>query len=268
MTTRSNPCALAISEWRAAPFRVDGEAVFAIGDIHGCADQLSVLLETASQLARNTGGKSRLIFLGDLISRGPSSLDALALWSSPSLENAFDKVHRLWGNHEQLLMLSIGGGVLAKSAESIWMQNDGNTFVNELRRRTAKADAPLTRSLVVDAIGEPIMERLQHLEKCVCIGNAIFVHAGIDPTLDVPEALSMSWDTFGGNHWAWIREPFLAWRAGFGGSMIVHGHTPPEKHRLFSGYPDPHVIQHDRLCLDAGSAVTGIVAAAQIEDGR
>jgi len=35
-----------------------------------------------------------------------------------------------------------------------------------------------------------------------------------------------------------------------------------------SGYPDPHVVQHDRLCLDGGSAATGIVAAAQIEDGR
>jgi serine/threonine protein phosphatase 1 len=35
-----------------------------------------------------------------------------------------------------------------------------------------------------------------------------------------------------------------------------------------SGYPDPHVFQHDRLCLDGGSALTGIVVAAQIEDGR
>jgi len=73
---------------------------------------------------------------------------------------------------------------------------------------------------------------------------------------------------FGGNHWAWIQEPFLAWRGGFGGLMVVHGHTPPAKHRMLSGYPDPHVLQHDRLCLDGGSALTGIVTAAQIEDGR
>jgi serine/threonine protein phosphatase 1 len=50
--------------------------------------------------------------------------------------------------------------------------------------------------------------------------------------------------------------------------MVVHGHTPPAKHRMLSGYPDQHVVQHDRLCLDGGSALTGIVAAAQIEDGR
>jgi serine/threonine protein phosphatase 1 len=50
--------------------------------------------------------------------------------------------------------------------------------------------------------------------------------------------------------------------------MVVHGHTPPAKHREMSGYPDPHVFQHDRLSLDGGSTVTGIVAAAQIEDGR
>ena len=69
-------------------------------------------------------------------------------------------------------------------------------------------------------------------------------------------------DVFGGNHWAWIQEPFLAWRGGFGGLMVVHGHTPPPKHRAMSGYPDPHVVQHDRLCLDGGSAATGIVAGS------
>jgi serine/threonine protein phosphatase 1 len=50
--------------------------------------------------------------------------------------------------------------------------------------------------------------------------------------------------------------------------MVVHGHTPPAKHRVMSHYPDPHVFQHDRLSLDGGSALTGIVAGAQIEDGR
>jgi serine/threonine protein phosphatase 1 len=50
--------------------------------------------------------------------------------------------------------------------------------------------------------------------------------------------------------------------------MVVHGQTPPPKHRIMSGYPDPHVFQHDRLSLDGGSASTGIVADAQIENGR
>jgi serine/threonine protein phosphatase 1 len=266
MTTASIPCALTVSDWRDAPFRVDGESVFAIGDVHGCADQLAALLEKATELAERSA--TRLIFLGDLICRGPSSVGALARWSARSLDAAFDNVHRLAGNHEQLLMLSIGGGDVAESARSKWMTMDGDTFVKELRRSTGRPDAPLTRSLVADAAGETVMQRLDKLEPHLRLGNVIFVHGGIDPARDVATALADPWTVFGGNHWAWIQEPFLAWRGGFGGSIVVHGHTPPAKHRMLSGYPDPHVLQHDRLCLDGGSALTGIVTAAQIEDGR
>jgi serine/threonine protein phosphatase 1 len=258
---------LSVSEWREASFRVDGETIFAIGDVHGCVGQLSGLLDHISELSQRSAS-TRLIFLGDLICRGPNSVGALAAWSNRSLDAAFDKVHRLSGNHEQLLMLSVGGSDIAESAKSKWIGIDGDTFVDECRQVAGKPDARLTRGLVFDAVGETVMDRLENLEAHVRIGNAIFVHGGIDPALDADTSLAMPWNVFGGNHWAWIQEPFLAWRGGFGGLMIVHGHTPPAKHRLMSGYPDPHVVQHDRLSLDGGSAATGIVAAAQIEDGR
>jgi hypothetical protein len=32
---------VSISDWKAAPFDVKGETVFAIGDVHGCADELA-----------------------------------------------------------------------------------------------------------------------------------------------------------------------------------------------------------------------------------
>jgi len=260
-------CTLSVSEWREAPFRVEAETVFAIGDVHGCVGQLSLLLEHVSGLPRGAA-PTRLIFLGDLICRGPSSVDALTQWAAQRLDAGFDRVHRLSGNHEQLLMLSIGGSAVAESARAKWMSIDGDTFVNELQRNTGRPHAPLTRGLVSDAVGATVMDRLDGLEAHVRIGNVIFVHGGIDPVLDAATALSMPRDVFGGNHWAWIQQPFLAWRGGFGGLMVVHGHTPPAKHRMMSGYPDPHVLQHDRLCLDGGSAATGIVTGAQIEDGR
>src|ERR1044072_2610739 len=124
-----------ISDWRAAPVRVDGETIFAIGDVHGCADHLSLLLERLAAEARGMHD-SRLIFLGDLICRGPSSLGALRLWSAPHLAESFKTIDRLFGNHEQLLMLSVGvgGGSLAEAARTRWMTIDGMTFVDELRR--------------------------------------------------------------------------------------------------------------------------------------
>ena len=35
-----------ISEWKPAPFELEGETVFAIGDVHGCAEELRALLGT------------------------------------------------------------------------------------------------------------------------------------------------------------------------------------------------------------------------------
>jgi serine/threonine protein phosphatase 1 len=251
------------SDWREAPIRLDGETVFAIGDVHGCHGQLAALLERFSALAPD---QARLIFLGDLICRGPSSLAALTLWADPVLDKRFAHVDRLSGNHEQLLMLSVGND--GQAAFDKWMTIDGMTFVDELRRKTGRSGAPLTRNLLLEAAGQTVVDRLDHLQSHVWIGNTIFVHGGLDPAADPATHLAAPYSEFGGNHWAWINEPFLKWRGGFNGLMVVHGHTPPARHRQMSGYPDPHVFQHDRLSLDGGSAVTGIVAAAQIEDGR
>jgi serine/threonine protein phosphatase 1 len=256
---------LDVSDWRDAPLQLD-ETVFAIGDVHGCHEQLARLLAEFSGLSAQR--PARLIFLGDLICRGPSSLAALNLWSDPALTHRFTRVHRLSGNHEQLLMLAIGGADIARAAYDRWMTIDGITFVDELRQTTGKPNAPLTRDLVRDAAGERTLERLDHLEHHVRLGNIVFVHGGLDPSVDIDTALAPPFAQFGGNHWAWIQEPFLKWCDGFGGTMVVHGHTPPEKHRSMSGYPDPHVFQHDRLSLDGGSFATGIVAAAQLENGR
>src|SRR4051812_33827232 len=110
------------SDWREAPLRLD-EAIFAIGDVHGCHLELAVLLDTLAALAIDR--PARLIFLGDLICRGANSLAALALWAAPGLERRFTRVHRLSGNHEQLLMLSVGGESIARAAYDKWMTIDG-----------------------------------------------------------------------------------------------------------------------------------------------
>src|ERR1043165_5562012 len=254
------------SAWREHLLRLDGETIFAIGDVHGCDAQLAALLEVFSKLAAERS--ARLIFLGDLICRGPSSVAALKLWADPALDARFARVHRVTGNHDQLLMLSIGGGPNAQAAYERWMGIDGQTFADEMRRVTGRSDAPLTRELLREAAGDQVLARLDRLECHVQIGNTIFVHGGIDPSVTPEAALAAPFTEFGGNHWAWINEAFLKWRGGFGGFMVVHGHPPPERHRQMSGYPDPHVFQHDRLSLDGGSSRTGIVAAAQFEDGR
>lgn len=39
-----------ISDWRPAPMSVNGERLFVVGDIHGCADQLAAWLDACELL--------------------------------------------------------------------------------------------------------------------------------------------------------------------------------------------------------------------------
>jgi serine/threonine protein phosphatase 1 len=102
----------------------------------------------------------------------------------------------------------------------------------------------------------------------VRLGNTLFVHGGLDPHADPDEFLTRPWTLFTEARWAWINHGFLDWKGRFAGTLVVHGHTPPDKHRAISGMADPHAFEGDRLGLDGGSARTGIVTAAEIRDGR
>ena len=63
-------------------------ATFVIGDIHGCWDQLKRLLG----LIDFNRGRDRLLLVGDLVNRGPGSLEVLR-WAR---------------NHESCLQLVLG----------------------------------------------------------------------------------------------------------------------------------------------------------------
>ena len=112
------------------------------------------------------------------------------------------------------------------------------------------------------------MHRLSGMRSHVRLGNTLFVHGGLDPHADPDEFLTRPWTIFTEARWAWINHGFLDWKDGFGGTLVVHGHTPPDKHKAISGMEDPHLFEGDRLGLDGGSARTGIVAAAEIQNGR
>ena len=43
---------------------------YAIGDVHGCFD-------TLEQLLQQIPNKSRLVFIGDIVNRGPKSLESV-----------------------------------------------------------------------------------------------------------------------------------------------------------------------------------------------
>jgi serine/threonine protein phosphatase 1 len=66
---------------------------FVVGDLHGCKKELDRLM----QLVEFDRKVDRLISVGDLVDRGPNSLDCLLLLRAPWF-------HAVMGNHEQLLL--------------------------------------------------------------------------------------------------------------------------------------------------------------------
>src|ERR1700748_3491935 len=114
------PVAVDISPWRPAPFALDGKTVFAVGDVHGCAGHLHSLIDTIGTLARESAGPRRVVYLGDLIDRGPDTLGVLRLWAGGPQAHGVDRVDRLIGNHEILMLLAIRGGALASKAATMW----------------------------------------------------------------------------------------------------------------------------------------------------
>ena len=260
-----------ITEWKPAPFDLGAETVvFAIGDVHGCAEELRVLLAAIVELARESSGKRRVVYLGDMINRGPDTIGVLDLWAQDAEAHGVDHVDRLMGNHEIMMLLAAIGGPHAHRAESMWLSKrmGGQVFLDQMLSRAGQPSGRTELRLIQAALGEPVMHRLFGMRSHVRLGNTLFVHGGLDPHADPDEFLARPWTIFTEARWAWINHGFLDWTAGFNGTLVVHGHTPPDKHKTISGMEDPHLFEGDRLGLDGGSARTGIVTAAEIRNGR
>jgi serine/threonine protein phosphatase 1 len=162
------------------------------------------------------------------------------------------------------------GGPHARKAEAMWLSKrmGGQKLLDQMAARAGHSTAHADQALLESALGRRVVQRLYGMRSHVSIGNTLFVHGGLDPHADPDEFLTRPWTVFTEARWAWINHGFLDWKGGFGGTLVVHGHTPPDKHTAISGMADPHLFEGDRLGLDGGSARTGIVMGAQIQDGR
>jgi len=86
-------------EWTDVP------RIVAIGDVHGSYDKLITLLKGTGMVDDAlawAGGQAHLVFIGDLIDRGPREIDVLDLARRLEEEApaAGGQVHVLLGNHE------------------------------------------------------------------------------------------------------------------------------------------------------------------------
>jgi serine/threonine protein phosphatase 1 len=231
--------------WRAPV----GQRLYAIGDIHGRRDLLDELLAMidADDAARGPSKETRLIFLGDLVDRGPDSRTVVE--RVMALTEASESVICLKGNHEELLIRSWEGD---RKTAAVFHRNGGRETILSYGVDPETYDAGDLGD-VVELIGASVPPRhiafLDGLSDWVQAGDYLFVHAGIKPGVDLEEQSA--------SDMRWIRKDFTDWR-GDHGLMVVHGHT----------ITDGVDAQDNRIGIDTGAYATGRLTAIGLEDDQ
>ena len=227
------------------PSAPPGYRAYAIGDIHGRLDLLEDLLaKIHAELQHHPAERTLLVFVGDLIDRGPSSaqvVERLRTYSRQSIQTVF-----LLGNHEEVLLRILGGDA---SLIEKWRWFGGSECLQSYGVNPAQLDRGSDEeglAIVRKAIPREHVRFLESFSDSCRFGDYLFVHAGIRPGIEIEQQSQ--------NDLRWIREPFLFDDSDHG-CVVVHGHT-------ISRQVD---LRRNRIGIDTGAYRSGVLSALAIE---
>ena len=188
-----------------------------------------------------------LVFLGDLIDRGPDSagvVERLRAYDPPFARTIF-----LTGNHEELMLRVLEGDTRPLQQ---WLKYGGAECVESYGVDVAEL-LGLPRREALDLLRSRVpaahLTFLRDMKDSYRFGDYLFVHAGVRPGVSLDEQSR--------NDLRWIREPFLSHGQPHD-LMIVHGHTIVDE-----------VEEHgNRIAIDTGAYASGVLTALAIEDDR
>lgn len=203
--------------------------VFAIGDIHGCANELNALLAKLRPASDDT-----VVFLGDYVDRGPNAKGVIDQILELSKRT---NVIALKGNHEEMLLQFL---------EEPDAPGAGMFVVNG-------GSATLASYAADDGIWEIPEEHLTFFKSLRLYWETeshFFVHAGLPArslsTLDFKDEEVQA-------QMLWTRQPFLStqfvWE-----KTVVHGHTPVPKIEKLP----------NRINLDTGCVYGNVLTALEL----
>ena len=210
--------------------------LFAVGDIHGCVDELGVLL---GAIDPQPGDK--VVFLGDYVDRGPDPkgvIDRLMeLRDSGRCQTVF-----LRGNHEDMFLSFLGEH---GSHGEAFLFNGGRATLASYGIQPGSS-----RARVPEVIPPEHLEFLRALELSHVDGPYVFVHAGISPLQTLEEQQE--------EDLLWIREEFIRNRHRLK-KTVIFGHTPQREvlwHLPYKVGLDTGCVYGNKLsCLDFTSRV-------------
>jgi serine/threonine protein phosphatase 1 len=227
------------------PAGARGWRAYGVGDIHGRLDLLDQLLEKIHEdIARRKSRKVLLVFVGDLIDRGPESrqvLERLRTYKHPAVQTVF-----ILGNHEEVLLriLAGEGDLITKwrlfgGSQCLASYGVDASVLTGLSEEEAVA-------VVRNAIPREHVEFLESFDDSCRFGDYLFVHAGIRPGVEIDQQRQTDL--------RWIREPFLFDDTDHG-FVVVHGHTI--RHEV--------EVRPNRIGIDTGAFQSGVLTAIAIE---
>jgi serine/threonine protein phosphatase 1 len=224
----------------------DGQRVYAVGDIHGRLDLLDQLLAmiAADDVARGPAATT-IIFLGDLVDRGPESAGVVERLRQ--LAATDPRLRFLTGNHEEVFHHAVHSD--GDEALKFFCRIGGRETILSYGVSEADYNAmdyPELKAALTDLVPESHLTFIAGFEEMIEIGDYLFVHAGIRP--DIPLADQRPRDL------RWIREPFLS-HASPHCRMVVHGH---------SILPDVD-LQENRIGIDTGAYASGKLTAIGLQ---
>lgn len=197
--------------------------IYAIGDVHGMHDRLLLALEA---IKKDAGENHHVVvFLGDYVDRGPNSAGVVGTVKA-LVQGDPNKYLALLGNHEDWMI-----ALEHDLGNQHWSIGYGRNTIDSYR-----------------AIGDDLKTFHEHCEWLRSIPfiaqteNHIFVHAGLNPAIDLHEQKR--------EHLLWIRgwENQRDW-----GKHVVYGH---------SVFREPWLLGHstglDTGCVFGGRLSVGV----------
>lgn len=223
-----------------------GQRVYAVGDVHGRDDLFAALIEgierddAAAPAARTT-----VILLGDLVDRGADSAGVVRRardWQ------ARREVRILCGNHEEMFLKSFTSTEIMRH----FLRHGGKQTLASYGldpRVIVAEELEELQALMEQTVPQAERDYLAGFEDMIRIGDYVFVHAGIEPEVELALQTTATL--------RWIREPFLSYAEPHE-AVVVHGHTISEA-------PED---RGNRIGVDTGAYASGRLTALVLEGIR
>lgn len=224
-----------------------GTLVYAVGDVHGCFDQLQVVEQKIIADATGFSGRKLIIMLGDYVDRGPESAQVIEHLIQPPPEG-FQRIC-LAGNHETAFLDYLEGNLPRDAWLATGGENTLRSYGIDLTYLASLYSASELDQMVRSSVPSSHVAFLRALPIMAYSRQVAFVHAGIRPGIRLEDQEERDL--------LFIRKEFFAGAAQLD-RWVIHGHTPVKKPEL-SGR---------RLNIDTGAYMSGRLTAVQLGAGR